>query len=158
MPPQLPLSLRLLKNPSLVNDNGEGYTPRAHDNGMGVRQWGQQQASNRAFDQHTNHINMMGRPGGGFLRPQTSLVPTAWQGLAEVMNGRQNAVEESGGRFRGDDYGNDPAPNTRFDENQIGIATGQSLGTDLNNYQQATNNLRNPSISSLIRLQRKFGL
>lgn len=161
---QLPLAMRLLQGPSLVNDHGEGYTPSAIPGLAGgeVREWGYQQALKNRTDNTRKFWENRGKPGSGFLPPaHATPLPNEWEIMGNVVRGRQNAIESVGGRARmpeQQDYYNDPSPNTRWDERQIGLATGNTLADDTSGYDQATNKISRPTYSALASLRRRFGL
>jgi hypothetical protein len=142
---------------TLMSDDGEGYTPPTNPQaGLGIQNWGLNQANNARFakgvaaTRHPNALNTNATP-----------LPNAWEIFGHVMNGRRNAVEAVGGRFRGPDpadFYNDAPSNTRFDDRQIGVTTGQTLADDEAGMQDALNRTSRPSHRIITDLRKRFGL
>ena len=148
---------------TLMGEGGDTYTPpEGPMAGHGIQQWGRDQANQSRFRGAVDYLKNMGRPGAGFLKPQRATpLPNQWEIMGTVMQGRQRAVEDAGGRFKGPkqaDYYNEAPSNTRWDDEQVGVDTGNTLGTDMINAQESLNNLRSPSHAAIQNLRRKHGL
>jgi hypothetical protein len=119
-----------LRSMSLLGADGEPYSPPEQGSGLAVQQWGKNQAWNKRFADQTHYIQNMGKPGMGFLGPNnTSPSPfSKWNVMGQVLQGRNNAVEASGGRMKMNlmDAYNDGGerPDTRFEAEQTSSLTG----------------------------------
>ena len=148
---------------SLMSNQGEAYTPPEGPRaGPAIQQWGRTQANNQRFQDATNWLQNMGKPGTGFLRPQhASPLPSPWEILGHVIKGRSNAIEASGGKANIEDYhagaGSD-RPTTRFDPLQVGVTTGQTLADDQQGFERSANTMSSISRNALLNLRRKYGL
>lgn len=130
---KLPLALRMLQGPSLVNDEGQGYSPSNQPGiaGMDIQGWGYDQALKQRSQKRQQFLENRGNPLFGFLRPaNVTALPNKWEVYGQVMRGRSNAAQEAGAGFRSAPIGNAPAPNTRWDSDQIDAKTGNTLTQD----------------------------
>jgi hypothetical protein len=157
----------VIKKPlaSLMNQEGEEFSPQPGAGaGISVQNWGMNQALNDRFAQLRRFQQTQGRPGGGlngFLSPQhTTGLPNQWDIFGQVMRGRQDAVEGAGQHFDlgGTPLGNEAAPNTRWDPEQVGVNTGHTLRDDEAGFQNALNHSARPSNGLIGDLRRRFGL
>jgi hypothetical protein len=148
---------------TLLSDSGEGYTPpEGPQAGMGIQQWGYNQALDQRHDTKQRFWQNRGNKLFGFLPPSNATpLPNAWETMGHVVKGRANAVDAAGGRLRMPDpadYYNNAPGSTRFDDEQVGIETGQTLGADKLGFQDALNNTSRPSHRILGDLRRRFGI
>ena len=143
---------------SLVSDNGEAYTPPAGPlAGHGIQNWGRTQANN---DRYQKHLKAIQNPTSLGAMPATPL-PNQWEIMGQVVKGRRNAVEAAGGKFNmadQADYYNEAPVNTRWDDQQVGVTTGNTMGDDMAGFQDALNNTSRPSRGVIGNLRKRFGL
>lgn len=150
--------------PTLMGQDGDGFTPSSTPGQAGhqIRQWGYQQALGARDRKRSNFWANRGNKLFGFLPPSNATpLPNQWEVMGEVNAGRQRAIEGAGGNFNmdiGDAYNDGSKPNTRWDAEQIGVASGNSLGMDVNEFQNALNATARPSRGIIANLRRKFGL
>lgn len=148
--------LKNLKN-SLLGVNGQSYQPQG---GISDEIWGQHNLSDARQNEVVDRIHTMGQPGAGFLNTSKYGLPNStWDGFHGMMMGLRDATQQRGQNLKmvgGPGLG--PVPNTRFDEGQVGVTTGQTLGDDMDQFQNAMNHSSSPTSGAIANLRRKFGL
>lgn len=117
----------------LLGANGQPFSPQG---GLNDSIWGQHNIQNARQNEGVDRIHEMGQPNAGFLNTSKYGLPNAtWDNFNGLMMGLRDAATRRGQRFKMTGAPATPSilgksGDTRFDGDQIGVNSGQSLTDD----------------------------